>query len=114
MAGAFSDVNRFCMAVLYGRAGCLTAKNGGFRPVQKPCSAPRPREKPCEQCGEGAREYGLHDAKAERGVSARPVVRWCARCAEGHPGAIDWRTVRARWWWWCVWGGRGVFRMILS
>jgi hypothetical protein len=31
---AFSYVNLFCMAFLYGRAGCLTAKNGGFRPGQ--------------------------------------------------------------------------------
>jgi hypothetical protein len=29
---AFSIVTPFCMAVLYGRAGLLTAKNGGFRP----------------------------------------------------------------------------------
>jgi hypothetical protein len=29
---AFSIVNRFCMAVLYGRTGRLIAKNGGFRP----------------------------------------------------------------------------------
>jgi hypothetical protein len=28
---AFSYVNRFCMGLLYGRAGRLTAKNGGFR-----------------------------------------------------------------------------------
>ena len=27
-------MNRFCMAVLYGRAGCLTCKNGDFRPGQ--------------------------------------------------------------------------------
>ena len=29
---AFPTVNRFCMALLYGRAGCLTSQNGGFRP----------------------------------------------------------------------------------
>jgi hypothetical protein len=29
------QLNRFCMAALYGRAGRLTAKNGGFRPGQK-------------------------------------------------------------------------------
>jgi hypothetical protein len=29
---AFSYVNRFCMGLVYGRAGRLTAKNGGFRP----------------------------------------------------------------------------------
>jgi hypothetical protein len=29
---AFSIGNRFCMALLYGRAGRLTAENGGFRP----------------------------------------------------------------------------------
>ena len=28
---AFPTVNRFCMALLYGRAGRLTAQNGGFR-----------------------------------------------------------------------------------
>ena len=28
---AFPTVNRFCMALLYGRAGCLTAPNGGSR-----------------------------------------------------------------------------------
>ena len=27
-------MNRFSMALIYGRAGCLTAKNGGFRPEQ--------------------------------------------------------------------------------
>jgi hypothetical protein len=31
-AFAFSAVNRFCVAVLYGRTGCLAAKNGCFRP----------------------------------------------------------------------------------
>ena len=31
---AFSYVHRFSMALLYGRAGRLTAKNGGFRPGQ--------------------------------------------------------------------------------
>ena len=34
-----SYLNRFCMALLYGRAGRLTAKNGGFRRGQ--CSAAR-------------------------------------------------------------------------
>jgi hypothetical protein len=29
---AFPTVNRFCTALLYGRAGRLTAPNGGFRP----------------------------------------------------------------------------------
>jgi hypothetical protein len=32
MALAFTYVNRFSMALLYGRAGRLTAINGGFRP----------------------------------------------------------------------------------
>jgi hypothetical protein len=36
----FPDVNRFCMALLYGRAGRLTAKNGGFRPGQSSGSSP--------------------------------------------------------------------------
>ena len=31
---AFSYVNRFCVALWYGRAGRLTAENGGFRPGQ--------------------------------------------------------------------------------
>ena len=31
---ASSTMNRFCMAVLYGRAGRLTCKTGGFRPGQ--------------------------------------------------------------------------------
>ena len=31
---AFPAADRFCMAVLYGRAGRLTAGNGGFRPGQ--------------------------------------------------------------------------------
>jgi hypothetical protein len=31
---AFSVVNRVCVACLYGCTGCLTAKNGGFRPGQ--------------------------------------------------------------------------------
>ena len=31
---AFPIVNRFSVAVLYRRAGRLTAKNGGFRPGQ--------------------------------------------------------------------------------
>jgi hypothetical protein len=34
IAFAFSTMNRFSMARLYGRAGRLTAKNGGFRPGQ--------------------------------------------------------------------------------
>jgi hypothetical protein len=35
-SSAFSIVNRCCMALLYGRAGRLTAKNGGFRPLVPP------------------------------------------------------------------------------
>jgi hypothetical protein len=31
---AFSYVNRFCMGLLYGRAGRLNTKNAGFRPGQ--------------------------------------------------------------------------------
>jgi hypothetical protein len=31
---AFPAVNRFCMALVYGRAERLIAKNGGFRPGQ--------------------------------------------------------------------------------
>ena len=31
---AFSIGNQFCVAFLYGRAGRLTAQNGGFRPGQ--------------------------------------------------------------------------------
>jgi hypothetical protein len=31
---AFSYENPFCMGLLYGRAGRLTAENGGFRPGQ--------------------------------------------------------------------------------
>jgi hypothetical protein len=31
----FPYVNRFCMELLYGRAGRLTTKNGGFRPGQR-------------------------------------------------------------------------------
>ena len=31
---AFPIVTRFCMAVLYGRAGRLTLQTGGFRPGQ--------------------------------------------------------------------------------
>jgi hypothetical protein len=30
----FPYVNRFCMALLYGRGGRLTRKNGGLRPGQ--------------------------------------------------------------------------------
>ena len=46
------------MAILYGRAGRLTAQNGGFRPGQ--CSAPAPgsytnasdySERTCQSCG---------------------------------------------------------------
>jgi hypothetical protein len=33
-SGAFPTVNRFYMALLHGRAGRLTAENGGFRPGQ--------------------------------------------------------------------------------
>ena len=32
----FPAVNRFCMALLYGRAGRFTAQNGGFRPLMPP------------------------------------------------------------------------------
>ena len=34
MALAFSVVNLLSVVVLYGRAGCSMAKNGGFRPGQ--------------------------------------------------------------------------------
>jgi hypothetical protein len=36
---AVSTVNRFCVGLLYGRAGRLTAQNGGSRPGQLPVSA---------------------------------------------------------------------------
>jgi hypothetical protein len=39
---AFSYENPFCVGLLYGRAGRLTAENGGFRPGQsigQRCSA---------------------------------------------------------------------------
>ena len=35
---AFPCVNRFCMGLLYGRAGRLNAKNGGFRRGQSTCA----------------------------------------------------------------------------
>jgi hypothetical protein len=35
----------FCMALLYGRAGCLTAQNGGFRPPPPGAVHPRPRDR---------------------------------------------------------------------
>ena len=38
---AFSTVNQFSMAILYGCAGRLTAKNAGFRPGQRGPSSPR-------------------------------------------------------------------------
>jgi hypothetical protein len=31
---AFPAVNRLCMVRLYGRAGCLIAQHGGFRPYE--------------------------------------------------------------------------------
>jgi hypothetical protein len=37
-ASAFTAADRFCMAVLCGRAGRLTAENGGHRPGQNPNS----------------------------------------------------------------------------
>ena len=37
---AFSIVDRFCMALLYGRAGRLTTQNGGFRPGQSRSNSP--------------------------------------------------------------------------
>jgi hypothetical protein len=36
-AFALSTLNRFSMALLHGRAGRLTAKNGGCRPGQERC-----------------------------------------------------------------------------
>jgi hypothetical protein len=38
---AFSIVNVLSIAVLYGRAGRLTPRNGGFRPGQNAVLAPR-------------------------------------------------------------------------
>ena len=33
---AFPIVNQLCMGLLYGRAGCLAARNGGFQPFVPP------------------------------------------------------------------------------
>ena len=38
---AFSKVNRLSTTVLYGRAGCLTTRNGCFRPGQSPARPAR-------------------------------------------------------------------------
>ena len=45
---AFFTVNRFCRAVLYGRAGCVTSLFGGFRPG----SAAEQRQR-LRECGAG-------------------------------------------------------------
>jgi hypothetical protein len=38
-SNAFATVVHFCMPLLYGRTGSVTAKNSGFRPGQATCSA---------------------------------------------------------------------------
>ena len=44
---AFPIVNRFCVALLYGRAaGRLADENGGFRPGQRDSTLTAPRFKP--------------------------------------------------------------------
>jgi hypothetical protein len=50
----FSYVNRFSMALLYGRAGRLTAENGGFRPGQW-CSRARSRARSPAMCARPCR-----------------------------------------------------------
>jgi uncharacterized OB-fold protein len=58
---------------LYGRAGRLAAKNGGFRPGQKVC----------EDCGVLTPGWGLPKSGKRQ--------RWCTGCAKGHAGAV--RTI---------------------
>jgi hypothetical protein len=61
------------------------------------------REKPCEQCGTGRREYteysftgiGKAPGQGRNRYSANVAPRWCTRCAEGKPGAVEWHTARS-------------------
>jgi hypothetical protein len=76
---AFSTVNIFAMAFLYGRAGRLTAENGGVRPGQT-CSWPSPK----------SRHWGPRSAAAQ-GEARSKRRRWSRL-----PSCGDTPPVRAR------------------
>ena len=54
-------VNRVCMALLHGRAGRLTARNGGSRPGQK--MEPFPQRENIKAFTDAARDLGVPDAE---------------------------------------------------
>jgi hypothetical protein len=68
---AFSVVNRFCMALLCGRVGCLTAKKRCF-PAGADASAPESRV---------------------RGCASRTSARSCTRRGSGGPSASSARCL---------------------
>ena len=110
---AFPIVKRFCIALLCGRTGRLTAKNSGFWPAQwQPSSScgwwrgramgqPRARAgyKWVKSCGRGrgrrsrSRPAWSVPARAWRSV---PYL-WGRRCIAARPSAILARTVE-----WCA------------
>ena len=71
---AFSTVNRFCMALLYGRAGRLTAKNGGFRPVPYHADR-RPR---------GGARVGAAEARWPQAAARRARLDFALPCPREH------------------------------
>ena len=66
---AFSTVNILSMARLYGRAGRLTAQNGGFRPA---------RAVPAGKVREGGRRHVAHPIHADLVCAAFGAGLWRA------------------------------------
>jgi hypothetical protein len=73
-----SVVNRFYMALLYGRAGHLTANNGGFRPGQWRRSTPtRTTSRPSTpaRCGAAPTRATRSEGRLARVLLARALNR---------------------------------------
>ena len=61
---AISTVDRFCLALLYGRAGCFTVQNGGFRPGQSRMKIEAPGGGAAVSVGIGRIAASYHRASA--------------------------------------------------
>jgi hypothetical protein len=104
-------IKTVCMRLLYGRAGCLTTKNGGFRPGQWPlASSPLPRSAVSGSAGSRSAAPSLAAPRPR----ARSSGRGCWRrrsCCRGRRRRTSRRRGRS---WTCTgrtgWAGRTAWR----
>ena len=84
------------MGLLYGRAGRLTAQNGGFRPGQ--CAAGHAAAELNAKCGVADTQITFFGA---RPASTRPSADPATRAAHPNPGPVEWTPVE--------WTGPGCY-----